>query len=154
MTPFSQYCIWLNSENTVRIVIKRLKERIALSQVLLTDVVSIRQIFLSIFILKLSNETIWQYPRELWIGIQNDFDSQIAYLHFTILIHKLLVQLSSQVNSVLRKIINLDDPLNSIKFPLYAFELPHGADPADFVIVYNRHYVTVDKYFIGGFKTI
>ena len=39
MTPFSQYCIWLNSENTVRIVIKRLKERIALSQVLLTDVV-------------------------------------------------------------------------------------------------------------------
>lgn len=51
-------------------------------------------------------------------------------------------------NSVVKRIIGIDQPLHNINFPLYAFELPgEGPKPDDYVVVYSRHYVTIDKYF-------
>jgi len=51
-------------------------------------------------------------------------------------------------NSAVKRVIDIDESLRNIDFPLYAFELPgKGPTPEEYVVVYSRHYVTIDKYF-------
>ena len=59
--------------------------------------------------------------------------------------HYLFVELD---NSVIKSVIGIDEPLKNITFSVHAFELPGaGAKPEPYLVVYNRHYVTVEKYF-------
>lgn len=51
-------------------------------------------------------------------------------------------------DSAVKRVIGINEPLHNINFPLYAFELPgDGPQPDDYVVVYSRHYATIDKYF-------